>query len=78
MVKPYDKEELIARIQGMLRRGFLGTDKQIEKKVVSKEYELKQDEEELKKEPKGNGETILVIDDEPINIEVLNNKLENH
>ena len=76
MVKPFDNEELIARIQVLLRRKTqLGTDGEKEKKPVSKTYELKQDIEKFKKEPKGHGETILVIDDEPINIEVLDSRL---
>ena len=75
MVKPFNNEELIARIQVLLRRVHSGRSEQAEKKSVSKVYELKQDEEKFKKEPKGNGETILVIDDEPINIEVLETRL---
>ncbi|MCK5580245.1 MAG: response regulator [Candidatus Omnitrophica bacterium] len=75
IVKPFDNEELIARMQALLRRAQPGMAEQTEKKPVSKVYELKQDEEKFKKEPKGNGETILVIDDEPINIEVLDSRL---
>ncbi|MCD4781829.1 MAG: response regulator [Candidatus Omnitrophica bacterium] len=76
MVKPFDVEELMARMQVLLRRrSHVPKAKEKKKEVVSAEYKLKQDEEILKEEPRGRGEMILVIDDEPINIEVLDGRL---
>jgi DNA-binding response OmpR family regulator/signal transduction histidine kinase len=75
MLKPFNSEELIARIQSMLRRSQRGPGHVVEKTVMSKVYELKQNEDKYKQEPQGHGETILVIDDEPINIEVLESRL---
>jgi signal transduction histidine kinase/DNA-binding response OmpR family regulator len=75
LLKPFNSEELVVRIQNIIRRARPKTSKDGQKGPVSKVYDLKQDEEKYKQEPRGNGEKILVIDDEPINIEVLESRL---
>ncbi len=75
LLKPFNSEELIVRIQNLIRRGKSASAGSTKSGPVSKVYELNQDEEKYKREPRGNGELILVIDDEPINIEVLESRL---